>query len=693
MIGLLRTPSYKPPKIIMTKRFPLSLRFSIPLILFTCGGLLGITCFHEEVIQSNNTQTVNAQNYLKIYAGQTARILDYLERINDLDHSHHIEDAQSRVISQLGGDVNLTLAMKIDEHNIIRFANHYELQGTSITNTKAAVYSVHFDSVREKLAGEILLSKDQKKLIAVYPLVLQILPNEIRPSRIGILLIEYDLTIVQREAFKAALNRSLMFNGGLTIFCLGLWFFFELTLTRRVSALVSASNSLAEGNLDVRTKLTGSDELMQISIAFDRMASKIQENAHILQKSNHELALSNQELARATRLKDEFLSNMSHELRTPLNAILGMSEALQEEVFGTLNQKQHHSIKTIESSGNHLLSLINDILDVAKIESGKFELNRTPTSINKLCESSLLFIKQQAQQKYIQIQTEIPHGLTDLFVDERRIRQVLINLLNNAIKFTPEGGQVSLKVTLESCPFSSTETDLPTHQIWFAVTDNGIGITPENIPKLFQSFVQIDSALNRQYEGTGLGLTLVKKIVEIHGGKVEVSSKIGVGSCFSFYLPCNDLLLQKPKSPSLQSPNLDQNFTTHILEKLPMILLAEDNEANIITLSHYLKAKGYQLISAKNGQEAIDLAKANNPDLILMDIHMPGMDGLEAIKWIRQESDAPLADIPIIALTALAMTGDQEKCLEAGANHYLTKPIKLSQLTSIIQQILLKANI
>ena len=200
--------------------------------------------------------------------------------------------------------------------------------------------------------------------------------------------------------------------------------------------------------------------------------------------------------------------------------------------------------------------------------------------------------------------------------------------------------------------------------------------------------MQIDSALNRQYAGTGLGLTLVKRIVEMHGGEVEVKSTIDIGSCFAFRLPYQDLLFQTPQSPSETAVNSDPNSTTQVLEKSPLILLAEDHEANIITTSRYLKAKGYQIILAGNGQEAIDQAKLHDPDLILMDIQMPVMDGLEAIQRIRKDSDRTLANIPIIALTALAMISDKQKCLEAGANDYLTKPVKLSQLTSTIQQIL-----
>jgi PAS domain S-box-containing protein len=403
-----------------------------------------------------------------------------------------------------------------------------------------------------------------------------------------------------------------------------------------------------------------------------------------LQETNKQLAASNEQLTRATRLKDEFLANMSHELRTPLNAILGISEGLQDQVFGMINERQRRSLQTIERSGNHLLELINDILDLSKIEAGQMQLDCIPVTINQLCQSSLAFIKQQAFQKQIQLHVQIQPNLPDLLVDERRIRQVLINLLNNAVKFTLEGGTVTLVVTRKEHPPESKIT----HQqdlIRIAVIDTGIGIAPENISKLFQPFVQIDSSLSRKYAGSGLGLSLVKRIVEMHGGQVDVSSEIGVGSSFFVDLPC----LHTPSSTS-QSVNQSQgNFFTGFddtVKKSPVILLAEDNKGNILTFSSYLEAKGYRVISAKDGLEAIELTKSHCPDLILMDIQMPEMDGLEAIKQIRSNPD--LATLPIIALTALVMPGDREKCLAAGANEYLSKPLKLKNLVNTIQQLL-----
>lgn len=407
-------------------------------------------------------------------------------------------------------------------------------------------------------------------------------------------------------------------------------------------------------------------------------------------RAEEQLQQTNQELARATRLKDEFLANMSHELRTPLNAILGMTEGLQEQVFGTIGDRQRKALQTIESSGTHLLELINDILDVSKIVSGQITLDYAPTSITHLCQSSLTFIKQQAHQKRIQIHPKLQQNLPDLFVDERRIRQVLINLLNNAVKFTPEGGSITLEVGRHKRLDSHAEesnVDLKEF-LEIKVIDTGIGIAAEDIQRLFKPFIQIDSALNRQYDGTGLGLALVKQLVELHGGQVGLTSELGVGSCFSISLPYAPNTALSPETIPSNQPDVTSPLEAPntVESQAPLILIAEDNEANVMTISSYLTAKGYRLLLAGNGEEAIAKAISSQPDLILMDIQMPLMDGLEATKQIRQIPS--LVNIPIIALTALAMTGDRDRCIGAGANEYLSKPVKLKELTTIIQQLL-----
>jgi PAS domain S-box-containing protein len=405
-----------------------------------------------------------------------------------------------------------------------------------------------------------------------------------------------------------------------------------------------------------------------------------------------QLLQTNEELLLATRLKDEFLANMSHELRTPLNSVLGLSEALQEQVLGVLNEKQLKAISTIASSGEHLLSLINDILDLSKIVSGKMELDITSVSVKNLCDSSLVFIKQQAFQKRIQVVSNIPPHINEINIEERRIKQVLINLLTNAVKFTPNDGKISLLVAVGSGETWQGEATIPqqlrllnSSMIVFQVIDTGIGIAPNDLQRLFQPFVQVDSALNRQYEGTGLGLALVKQIVELHGGQVTAESEIGKGSLFTVALPYDPS--QSGTSESEPTATTSRQLVVNPENAIaPLILLAEDNDANIQTFISYLTAINYRIIVANNGEEAVAMAKANSPDIILMDIQMPGMDGLEATRQIRL--DPNLINTPIIALTALAMEGDRERCLEAGANTYLAKPIKLRQLNATIQQIL-----
>jgi signal transduction histidine kinase len=450
--------------------------------------------------------------------------------------------------------------------------------------------------------------------------------------------------------------------------------------------LLESENIRLLQNRTVELEQQIADQVRESTQALEQLNAELEQRVEQrtaeLQERETKLTESNQQLARATRLKDEFLANMSHELRTPLNAVLGMTEGLQEQVFGPINNQQLKALQTIERSGSHLLELINDILDLAKIESGQVELKYEPTAINLICQASLNFIRQQALKKRIQLEIKLLPNLPDLLVDERRIRQVLINLLSNAVKFTPEGGCITLEVI--ELPLDLSTDLLPQQFIRIAVSDTGIGIASENISRLFQPFIQIDSALNRQYSGTGLGLSLVKHLVELHGGSVGLTSVLGKGSCFTIDLPCGAAAISLSDTTTIEESGITvAPLTAETFDRAPLILMAEDNESNIATISSYLEAKGYRMILAQDGQEAINLARSDQPDLILMDIQMPGMNGLEAIRQIRL--DPALATIPIIALTALAMTDDRARCLAAGANEYLPKPVKLKQLVTTIQ--------
>lgn len=392
-----------------------------------------------------------------------------------------------------------------------------------------------------------------------------------------------------------------------------------------------------------------------------------------LRRSRDALQLANAELAKASRLKDEFLASMSHELRTPLTAILGLSQGLLEDLYGPLTLKQRDSVQTLQSSGTHLLNLINDILDLSKIEAGALELEKSVIAIQPLCAKSIELVKGMAGKKHLRTFLTIDSAVESIVADERRLQQMLVNLLSNAVKFTDEGKKIGLEII----------GDADTGTARFTVWDTGIGIAQEDMGRLFQRFMQIDSTLSRRYPGTGLGLSLVARMAEIHGGSVEVSSEVGKGSRFTIILPWVPNSAAPAGNPSTPIEEPPPTIT-----RGAKILLVEDNEVNIITIRSYLEAKGYHLAIARNGLEALNLVNQNQPQLILMDIQMPIMDGLEAMRRLRAMDNAEVAHVPIIALSALAMQGDRDRLLAAGANEYLSKPVNLKHLVNRIESLL-----
>jgi predicted ATPase/signal transduction histidine kinase/CheY-like chemotaxis protein len=396
-----------------------------------------------------------------------------------------------------------------------------------------------------------------------------------------------------------------------------------------------------------------------------------------------ELQVAKEAAEFANKNRTIFFNNMSHELRSPINTILGISRRFKSEEDTNLNPLQSDYLKTIETSSIHLRSLIDNILDLAKIEAGKLELDCSLVNIKHLCDSSLVFFKELALQKQIRLELDISPHLPELSADELRIRQVLINLLSNAVKFTPEEGCITLEVRHIIANDRSGENS---DSIQFAIVDTGVGIAPENLDLLFQPFSQVDSALSRQSQGTGLGLNLVREIVEIHGGMVNVTSEIGVGSRFTIDLPIADLPFVFPLTKdgifatSTQSPihNPDRNATCKIL-------IVDEDTMNAESVSDYLESREYTTILAANSREAIDLTKLHHPDSIV--ISMPIVDGISAIEQLR--NDPQFAKVPIIVLTP-PQTKDSELYLMAGASHLLAKPIRLQLLAATIKDLLIR---
>ncbi|EIJ42097.1 signal transduction histidine kinase [Beggiatoa alba B18LD] len=373
----------------------------------------------------------------------------------------------------------------------------------------------------------------------------------------------------------------------------------------------------------------------------------------------------------ASRAKTEFIANMSHELRTPLNTLLILAEGLQEGSYGTLNPQQQRFLHAIEESGRHLLSLINDILDLAKIEADKVELNLQMIAVEPVCQASLRLVRQMAHKKSQQLHFDMAEIGLLIYSDERRLKQILVNLLSNAIKFTPLKGAIGLKV----------HTNAEQKQIVFTVWDTGIGIAPEDQKKLFTAFVQLHKEQNREYEGTGLGLNLVYHLVKLHGGSISVASELNYGSHFIVTLPW-----QTDHEKQLMTKiNAEEKPPIVRTAKEINILLVEDNLITAQGVSDYLTSCGYQMQTVETGRQALETLTHWQPHIILLDVQLPELDGLSVTRKIRENPKC--CHIPIIIITAMAMPNDREKCLEAGATEYLSKPITLRQLVATIERL------
>ncbi|TAN41008.1 MAG: response regulator [Nitrospirae bacterium] len=361
----------------------------------------------------------------------------------------------------------------------------------------------------------------------------------------------------------------------------------------------------------------------------------------------------------ANKAKSDFLANMSHELRTPLNAVIGFSEVLQDEMFGTLNEKQKEYITDILVSGRHLLNLINDILDLSKVEAGKLELELSTFPLKDALNAALCMFKEKAMKHSLKLDLEIePEAEIEIEADERKLKQIMFNLLSNAVKFTPDGGSVSVQTRLisdvgairrvaqeEGRGSASPRQDSDFIEI--SVTDTGIGIKPEDIPKLFIEFSQLGSAYTKEYAGTGLGLVLTKRLVELHGGMIWVKSESGKGSTFAFSLPV--------RQASKPLPFAEEHLQ---MEKKPMTgkrtLIIDDDPKTIELMQKALMTEGYTVLSAPEGKTGVMLAKQEKPDFIVLDLLMPRMNGFETVEALRNTPDT--ASVPIIILTGMDLS-------------------------------------
>jgi len=411
---------------------------------------------------------------------------------------------------------------------------------------------------------------------------------------------------------------------------------------------------------DVRPFTTLEQALMQIivnqaAISIDnaRLYNQQRQQLQEIDSRKRELEVANAQINEISRLKSEFLANMSHELRTPLNAILGFSEILKDNLVELAPAQRQECLENIYASGKHLLELVNDVLDLSKIEAGRMELSYDDFYVANAIREVHNVIRSLSERRDIDFKVDVDDEI-EIRADKSKFKQVLYNLLSNAIKFTDQGGKVWLDARLDG---EWVEVD---------VGDTGVGIPKDQQERIFSEFYQVESRQSREVEGTGLGLSLTKRLVELHGGTISVSSEAGKGAIFTVRIPHQGISVDdQPRN---------------------RILLVEDNPINRELAIMVLSGSGYQVDVAVDGEEGLHKARSSIYDLVLMDIKLPGIDGLTVTRMLK--ADPQTSGLPIIALTANAMKGDEKAAIAAGCEGYITKPIEVGTFVQQISGIL-----